>query len=61
MRLTKAERAVFKKMGSKGGKKRAEAMTQKERSAACRLAVTARWAQTKPKTKPKKAALAKTA
>ncbi len=44
-------------MGRKGGKARAEAMTQEERSAAASKAVTARWNKSKAeRAKAKKAA-----
>lgn len=53
MKYTKLERELFRKLGSRGGKMRTKTMTPKQRSAAARKAVNARWSQAKTKSKAK--------
>jgi hypothetical protein len=51
LKLTEIERALFQKLGRRGGKKRTANMTPEERSKAARKAVNARWAKRGSKNK----------
>lgn len=43
MRLSKAEREIFKKMGLRGGLARAKSLSAKQKSEQARKAAKARW------------------
>jgi hypothetical protein len=53
MKMSKEVRAVFSKMGKRGGAARAASLTPAKRRAIARKAIATRWAKPRPKAKAK--------